>query len=74
MSFILGVGKPASVSHCQYRRPVCTRLWQAGLIALAYPSGTFVFNFIRHLIISEISFQEDINPILTGLEIYFSLL
>jgi len=31
-------------------------------------------SFLRHLIISEISLQEDIGAILTGLRIYLSLL
>jgi hypothetical protein len=45
----------------------------AGRSPLAHQPETFIFDLIRHLIISEISFQEDIDAILTGLEIYFRL-
>jgi len=40
----------------------------------ATQAQTEKMSFLRHLIISEISLQEDIGAILTGLRIYFSLL
>jgi hypothetical protein len=51
--------------------PACARLREAG--PLAHQSGTFIFGLICHLIISEVSFQEDIDAILTGSKIYLSL-
>jgi hypothetical protein len=41
---------------------------------LAHQPETIIFDVIRYLIISEISLQEDIGEILTGLKIYLRLL